>query len=76
MTFPEAVGIDWLQKKGREIPLEVLVEARQPYDEVSEVTGYSTDTLVYLYVFQVEDVTYTFVAADRENGFFMYSLEQ
>lgn len=76
VTFPEAVGIDWLQKKGREIPLEVLVEARQPYDEVSEVTSYSTDTLVYLYVFQVEDVTYTFVAADRENGFFMYSLEQ
>lgn len=76
LTFPEAAGIDWMQKKGREIPLEVTIEADQPYDEVREVESYSKDVLVYLYVFQVEDVTYTFVSADRDSGFFMYALQQ
>ncbi len=76
ITFPEAVGIEWLQKKGREIPMEITIEASKPFDEVWEVESYPTDTLVYLYVFQAEDVTYTFIAPDRDGSFFMYALEQ
>lgn len=76
LTFPEAVGINWLQKKGKDIPLEVEMEARQPFDEVHEVTSYAADTLVYLYVFQTEDITYTFLAKDKDSDFFLYALEQ
>lgn len=76
VTFPEAVGIDWLQKKGKDIPLEIAIEASHPFDEVWEVESYPADTLVYLYVFQTEDVTYTFIAADKDSDFFMYALEQ
>lgn len=76
VTFPEAVGINWLQKKGREIPLEITIEAQQPFDEVWMVESYPVDALVYLYVFQADDLTYTFIANDRDSGFFMYELEQ
>lgn len=76
VTFPEAVGIEWLQKRGKDIPLDVSLENSQLYDDVETVTGYSPEALVYLYVFQVEDVTYTFISSDRNNEFFMYSLEQ
>lgn len=76
LTFPEAAGISWLQKKGREIPIETGLEARQPFEEVREVTSYAADTLVYLYVFQTEDVTYTFFAKDKDSDFFFYALEQ
>lgn len=76
VTFPEAVGIDWLQKQGKDIPIEVSVEAAHPFDEVWELETYQKDALVYLYVFQTEDVTYTFIAADKDSGFFMYALEQ
>lgn len=75
MTFPEAVGINWLQKKGKEIPIDITIEASHPFEEVWEVESYPTDTLIYLYVFQTEDVTYTFIAADKESDFFMYALE-
>ena len=75
MTFPEAVGINWLQKKGKEIPIDITIEASHPFEEVWEVEAYPTDTLIYLYVFQTEDVTYTFIAADKESDFFMYALE-
>lgn len=76
VTFPEAAAIDRMQKKGTDIPLEIGMKARKPYDEVNEVTEYATDALVYLYAFQVEDVTYTFVCTERDGGFWMYSLEQ
>lgn len=76
VTFPEAVGIEWLQKRGEEIPLDVSLKTSSLYDDVAAVTGYSSETLVYLYVFQMEDVTYTFISTDRDQGFFMYSLEQ
>lgn len=75
VTFPEAVGINWLQKNGRDIPIEVSVEASHPFDEVWELESYQRDVLVYLYVFQAEDVTYTFIAADKDSRFFMYALE-
>ncbi len=76
VTFPEAVGIEWLQKRGEDIPLEISLKTNSLYDDVTAVTGYSSEALVYLYVFQVEDVTYTFISTDRDKGFFMYSLEQ
>lgn len=76
VAFPEAAAIDRMQEKGMEIPLEIGMKARKPYDEVNEVTEYATDALVYLYVFQVEDITYTFICTDKNSGFWMYSLEQ
>lgn len=75
MTFEEAAGADWLQREGNRLPLTLSMETTQLYDEVSSVTNYPTDVPVYLYAFQAEDVTYTFVSADRGDGFFMYALE-
>ena len=65
----------WLQNKGKEIPIDITIEASHPFEEVWEVEAYPTDTLIYLYVFQTEDVTYTFISADKESDFFMYALE-
>lgn len=76
VTFPEAAAIDRMQKKGVEIPLEISMKAEHPYDEVNEVTDYDKDVLVYLYAFQAQDVTYTFICTDRNSDFCMYSLEQ
>lgn len=76
MTFQELAGADWLQDAGTELPLEPDMETRQLYDEVSVVTDYPTDVLVYLYAFQAGDVTYTFISADRDGSFFMYELER
>lgn len=75
-TLQELAGADWMRKKGKELPSEFTLETRQLYDEVSTVTGYAADVLVYLYAFQVEDVTYTFVTTEKDGGFFMYYMEQ
>lgn len=76
VTFPEAVGINWLTRQGKDLPFEITMETTAPYEEVRIVDSYQTDALIYLYVFQVEDITYTFFATDRNAGFFMYELEQ
>lgn len=75
-TLPELAGADWLRKNGRMLPAELTLETRQLYDEVSSVTGYAADALVYLHVFQVEDITYTFVSTEKDGGFFLYYAEQ
>lgn len=75
-TLQELAGADWLRKKGKALPEELTLETRQLYDEVSTVTDYATDVLVYLYAFQVEDITYTFVSTEKDGGFFMYYAEQ
>lgn len=75
LTFPEAVGINWLKKKGKEIDIEADIKAVRPFDEVWELESYDTDVLVYLYVFQTEDVSYTFIAEEKDSDFFMYAVE-
>ena len=75
VTFPEAVGINWMNANGKDIPVNAEISALALFDGVWSVDSYSTDVLVYLYVFQVEDITYTFIAEDRNSNFFMYVLE-
>lgn len=75
ITFAEAAGIDWLIKKGRDIAVEVGMESNKPYEEVWNVEAYSPTTLVYLYVFQTKDATFTFISTDKDNSFFMYGIE-
>ena len=76
VTFPEAVGIQILKEKGMEIPVEIQMETSQVFDEVKAVDSYTEDALVYLYVFEADDITYTFFTTDRAGNFFLYQLEQ
>lgn len=76
VTFAECMGINWLIKQGKDISLALDVELSQVFEDVWTVNAYSEDQMVYLYVFQVDDITYTFISADRNSGFFMYAMEQ
>lgn len=75
VTLAEAVGIDWLEKQGREFSISVDCEYDQIFDEVINIPDYTQDVLVYLYVYEIDGITYTFVSQDRGDSFFMYVLE-
>ena len=65
-----------IMKEGKDIPIEIEIKAQQMLDDVWSVEAYPADAMVYLYVFLADDITYTFIAPDRNSGFFMYALEQ
>ncbi len=75
LTFAEAVGVAWQQEQGRQLTVDAELTALSPYDEVREVTGYNESGLVYLYVYQKDDLTYTFFCEDKNGGFFLYLIE-
>ncbi|MDO4292926.1 MAG: hypothetical protein Q4C65_06805 [Eubacteriales bacterium] len=75
LTFPEAVGISWLQEQGKRLETEAGLSAQAPYKEVREVDGFNESGLLYLYVYQKDDLTYTFFCEDKDGGFFLYLLE-
>lgn len=75
ITLPEAVGIEWLKKQGVEFRLQVDCSYEQLFDEVINVTDYTQDAIVYLYVYEIDGITYSFVSQDRGDSFFMYVLE-
>ena len=76
VAAPEAVGIEWEKKKGAQIDLDTGLEVSTPYEGYNTVDDFNTDTLVYLYVYQKDDITYTFISAGRNEGFFMYQMEK
>jgi hypothetical protein len=75
VTFPEAVGIEVLRQEGSELVPDVNMTKTSVFDELMNVDSYQTDQTIYLYVYQTEDVTYSFFCEKRSGPFFMYSIE-
>lgn len=76
LTFPEAVGISYLEEKGIDTGITAKLSAQETFEEVREVTGYDQSAMIYLYGYEKDGMTYTFFAKDRNSGFFMYLLEK
>lgn len=75
MTFPEAVLIDILQKRGKAAALRTAIEATPVFDEVNTVESYAADAVVCLHAYLIGERTYTFVSESRTGTFFMYEIE-
>ncbi len=75
LTFLEAVGINWLQNKGREINIDTGIDLETVFDEVSLVNGYDADKTLYLNTYKIGELTYTFYSVGRTGSFFMYEIE-
>lgn len=75
-TLPEAVAVELLRRQDDRITKDPELITTAVYDEVISVESYRTDLEIYLYVYQVEDLTYTFFCQERGGPFFMYLIEQ
>ena len=75
-TLPEAVAVELLRRQDDRITKDPELKTTSVYDEVISVESYRTDLEIYLYVYQVEDLTYTFFCQERGGPFFMYLIEQ
>lgn len=76
VTFPEAVAINTLNKKEEGPAVRVDLQATSIYDELKSVDSYLTTAELYLYVYQTDNVTYSFFCEERNGPFFMYSIEE
>lgn len=71
INLAEAVGVDYLGIND----MGVDVIKTHPFDEAYSIENYNRNALVYLYMFEVDDLTYTFVCRDRDQEFLFYSIE-
>lgn len=76
MTFPEAVGITRLESQGKDTGLYGVLSAEETYEEVRENVTWRENSLVYLYIFQKDDLTYTFVCSGKNGGFLLWQIEK
>ncbi len=76
IIFPEAVAIHQLQEIGKMHELDAGLVMNSAYDELKVVDSFQKTQELYLYVYQIEEVTYTFFCKQRDGAFFMYSIEQ
>lgn len=52
------------------------MKTKAVFDDVYEITQQGKEYLVYMYVFQEEDIIYTFFCRDRNEGFAFYMISQ
>ena len=76
ITLPEAVAVELINQKGNSLNIDTQLETAAVYDEVQTVKSYRTMSEIYLYVYQTDDLIYTFFCEDRNAPFFMYMIEQ
>lgn len=76
ITLPEAVAVELINQKENPLNIDTQLETAAVYDEVQTVKSYRTMSEIYLYVYQTDDLIYTFFCEDRNTPFFMYMIEQ
>lgn len=78
VTLPEAVALELINQLNESEPLgiDAQVQTSAVYDEVRTVESYDTTLEIYIYVYQIDDLVYTFFCEDRNAPFFMYMVEQ
>ena len=74
MNFYDAAAIQWCQDNGKDIALEPNLEYTEEYDEYVQVDGFDGEALIYMYVYEINDLSYTFIAVGHEDKFFMYTI--
>lgn len=72
LTFYDAAAISWALDDNREIDIDPALVYTQEYDELVSVESYDTDALLYMYVFEIDGLSYTFISEGRTGDFFMY----
>lgn len=75
IIFQEAVAIHQLQEMGKMHELDAGLVMNSTYDEMKTVDSFQKTQELYLYVYQTEEITYTFFCKERDGAFFMYSIE-
>lgn len=76
VTLPEAVGIELINEQKEPLGLDAELQLTSVFDEVKTVESYQTKLEIYLYVYQTDDLIYTFFCENRNSPFFMYMVEQ
>lgn len=76
ITLPEAVAVELINQQEKPLEIDAQLETSAVYDEVQTVDGYQTMLEIYLYVYQTDDLIYTFFCENRNASFFMYMIEQ
>lgn len=72
ITFYDAAAIKWAADNEIDIPIDTKIEYTDEYDEYTSVTSYDTSAAVYIYVYEMDGINYTFVSVGHRDNFFMY----
>lgn len=72
INFYDAAAIKWGLDNGINIPLDTGIEYSDDYDEYTSVTAYDTTAAIYMYVYEIEGLNYTFISVGHRDNFFMY----
>ncbi len=75
LTMTEAVAIDWLQNRGRDIEFNTGLVTATELDELYTVNSYNEDASLYLHTYEIGEQTYTFLSLGKTGSFFMYEIE-
>jgi len=76
VTMGEAVAINWLADNRNGSQKKVEMESTSEYEDYHFIEGYDVAYTVYLHSFCKDGLIYTFVCQDRDDTFSFYSIEK
>lgn len=76
INFYDAVAIAQSEKKDSEIQIDPQVEYSELYEEYLQVSSYDNEALMYLYMYEMDGLNYSFVTDGKKEQFFMYIISK
>ena len=72
INFYDAAAIKWGIDNGMDIEIDTGIEYSDEYDEYTSITSFNTSASIYMYVYELEGLSYTFISIGHRDSFFMY----
>lgn len=70
----DAVALQWYQQNKETMNADIGFEYVQIYNEYIEVDSYNQNALIYMYVFEIDGLNYSFFTEGISDSFYMYAI--
>lgn len=76
VTFYDAIAVNWGCEQGKISGIDIEIAYEKEYDEVIQVNTYDSQKLIYMYVYEIDGLNYTFMTKGYDDKFMMYVIAE
>lgn len=74
IDFYDASAILCAQEAGEEVNVDTAIDYIDEYTEYTTVNSFDSGAMIYIYEYEINGLSYTFIASERGDTFFMYTI--
>lgn len=74
IDFYDAVAMKWCMDHGKKIEIDAELEYSEIYEEYLQVESFAKEAMIYMYMYEIDGINYSFITEGHSEQFVMYTI--